>query len=372
MRSVLYSRILIVLSFIGLYIAGTLSLSKFLNVSLPCGPANGCDVVNSHPSSYWGPIPVAYFGVAGYLILLSIGLIQAFQGVGASRKVTMLGYSISGIGAVISVGLQIYSRTEIGAICQWCFASAIVMVLHTVLYAVIVQNFPEQPLRPDAKWNILLPPILVIALLGGLGVKALDLSKSGRLIKVIPKERLEQVKLIPDRPNSFGSPNAKLTIVEFADLCCPTCQTSSPRVKDFVRQHEGNVRVIFRHFPLPMHKNSDLAAAVAEFAADKGKFWDFTLELMSLRKQDIEVDEIMTVARKVGLDVANLETRLQNDNDPIYDRITQDKNAANALGLAGTPTFYVMFPNGETRAYSNKSLFDALDTPELQKIVNGQ
>ena len=71
--------------------------------------------------------------------------------------------------------------------------------------------------------------------------------------------------------------NAPITIVEFADLQCPSCRAGYPKVKEIVSRANGKIRMIFRHFPLsgPEHNMALPAAAIAEYAATKDKFYDF-------------------------------------------------------------------------------------------------
>ena len=73
-----------------------------------------------------------------------------------------------------------------------------------------------------------------------------------------------------------GSPDAKLTIVEFADFECPSCQrhavSTQPELdKQFVVT--GDVRWVAKHFPLRSHPHAAVAATASECAGDQGKFW---------------------------------------------------------------------------------------------------
>src|SRR3989338_2761130 len=59
---------------------------------------------------------------------------------------------------------------------------------------------------------------------------------------------------------------AKLTLVEFSDFECPACKTAHPMVNNLLKKYKGKVNFVFRHFPLPQHKQAKLAAQVAESA----------------------------------------------------------------------------------------------------------
>ncbi|MFX8723702.1 vitamin K epoxide reductase family protein, partial [Acinetobacter baumannii] len=84
---------ILVLSFIGIFIAGTLSLGKFLNAIPPCGAgSSGCLKVETDPSSNWGPIPVAYVGLLAYITFAGLAIIRQQKGLVGTRMLVNLGY----------------------------------------------------------------------------------------------------------------------------------------------------------------------------------------------------------------------------------------------------------------------------------------
>lgn len=71
-----------------------------------------------------------------------------------------------------------------------------------------------------------------------------------------------------------GNPHAVVTLVEYGDFQCPACAMAYPRVKQLQHRHAGNLRLVFRHFPLNQaHPYAQLAAELAEAAAIEGQFW---------------------------------------------------------------------------------------------------
>ena len=71
----------------------------------------------------------------------------------------------------------------------------------------------------------------------------------------------------------LGPDTAIVKIVEFADFECPACAAASGPVQEFVKSH-SDVQLIFKHFPLPQHKDAESAALASEAAAKQGKFWE--------------------------------------------------------------------------------------------------
>lgn len=72
---------------------------------------------------------------------------------------------------------------------------------------------------------------------------------------------------------SLGAPDAPVEIVIFDDFECPYCARSVPLFKQVLEAYPVKVKLVFKNFPLKMHKNAR-AAATAALAADRqGKFW---------------------------------------------------------------------------------------------------
>jgi protein-disulfide isomerase len=173
--------------------------------------------------------------------------------------------------------------------------------------------------------------------------------------------------------NSIGPKDAKVTIVEFADLQCSACQTHSPMVKGFAQEYPDKVRLVFRHFPLDKkHQWAMPAAAVAEYAAEKGKFWDFIREVMALNRELEGPDELYAIAKTVGLNVEDLQKRMTNPEDKAYKDVVKDMNLAGELGIVYTPTFFIVSDGGNSvEVTTSKDVLETLNSPKYKKIING-
>jgi uncharacterized membrane protein len=306
----LLNRILLVLAFVGLFVATALSLEKLMNFSLPCGVKSGCDMVAADPSSsLFGLIPVAYIGFLGYLLMAGLAVTRAMKTPYDLRLVT-IGYVASAIGALFSIYLQYVSLFQIKAVCPYCMTSAITMILTFVVYALLAADVKKNPLTEQDMGKIDLwmvagiPFVLVVAL--GLLVSNTK-TKTGLDVGRI---ELNEKSLVPENPNSFGHADAPMTIVEFADMCCPACQKTSPKVKRFAEDNPSTVRLVYRHFPLKMHEYGQVSAAMGEYAAEKGRFWDFLMSVMGLERQPQSVQELLDIAKSLGMDPDDIRKRM--------------------------------------------------------------
>ena len=88
-----------------------------------------CEAVQASEFSRIGGIPVAAFGVAGYLALLVTGLMGLRPGFQHSRLVSAILIG-GGVAGVVFTGYLTYLEAYvIHAWCQWCVTSAILMLL---------------------------------------------------------------------------------------------------------------------------------------------------------------------------------------------------------------------------------------------------
>jgi protein-disulfide isomerase len=153
-----------------------------------------------------------------------------------------------------------------------------------------------------------------------------------------------------------GSPGARVTLVEFADYECPHCKRLQPVLRQIVDEFRGEVKVYFKHYPLPQHTNARLAAEAAVAANKQGKFWAFQDKLWD-KQDELSPAEIEKIAKECGLDMAKFRADLQAP--ATKDRVTKDRTEGQTLGLQATPTVYI-----DGREYT-----DPKDTESLREWI---
>ena len=168
-----------------------------------------------------------------------------------------------------------------------------------------------------------------------------------------------------------GAENALVTIVEYSDFECPFCGRVNPTLKQVfdTPEYAGKVRVIFKHNPLPFHKNAPLAAEASLAAHAQGKFWEMHDKLFdnmkALTRPDLE-----KYATEIGLDMVKFKEAL--DKNTYKDAVAKDLADAGKAGVKGTPHFLV---NG--KAISGAQPFDAFKTvidteiKEMETLTKG-
>jgi len=133
-----------------------------------------------------------------------------------------------------------------------------------------------------------------------------------------------------------GNPNGNVTIVEFNDYQCPYCKRAYTTVTA-VTKADGNVKIIYKDLPI-LGEASKIAALAALAARNQNKHGEMHAALMTNNAR-LDRAKILEIAASVGLDVAKLETDMQ---DPKLQRLI-DRNmaVASALGVRGTPAFVI-------------------------------
>lgn len=137
---------------------------------------------------------------------------------------------------------------------------------------------------------------------------------------------------------SKGAANQpKYTIVEYADFECAHCKAVAPVVDELVKTR-SDVRVIYKHYPLPFHAMARPAAIAAEAAGRQGKFWEMHAALFST--QDFLSEEMMQGhAKALGLDVAKFTKDVADPE--IAKRVDASRAEGQAMGVEFTPYFIV-------------------------------
>jgi len=153
-----------------------------------------------------------------------------------------------------------------------------------------------------------------------------------------------------------GSASAKVTLVEFADYECPHCKRFQPVLRQILDEFKGDVKLYFKHYPLPQHTNARLAAEAAVSAQKQGKFWQYQDKLWE-NQDSLSPADMEKFAKETGLDLTKFRADL--DDPKTKARVQKDRVDGGTLGLSSTPTLFI---NG--REYT-----DAKDTESLREWI---
>lgn len=366
-----------VLSLFGVFVAGVLSYSHAAEKEVPCAAnatVNCAAVVNSPAGSFYG-IPVAYLGLLVYLLLFGLALYR----VKATGKNWAMAANASliftGIGFGFHLFLQVISLNVLQQVCYWCLTSAVNMLIAFVVHGMLAQKGEPEGER-QTKLDMTVAAAAVVLAIGAFGITTTQMQK-----EVVYKEfktDLTNDQILPIAAKMKGDPGAKIVIIEFADILCPTCRTTSPKFEELYKKYPGKIRVGFRHFPLfnlPGHETALPAAMIAEFAAEKDRFWEFVNKAYEEGNGERVKTEagLLGIAAESGLNLDELKPLLEsakNGDSRLLDKVNEDfLLSSQELKIKGTPTFLLMVDGGKPRALSFQELERAMEEPEIKELL---
>lgn len=135
-----------------------------------------------------------------------------------------------------------------------------------------------------------------------------------------------------------GAPMAKVTIVEFSDFQCPHCGAAHPELTRLLREFDGQVKLVYKYFPLSGHSRALPAARAAEAARAQGKFWEMQ-DMLFENQRELEDSDIRKYASTLGLDMERFERDWSDESN--LQRIEADRQLGQRLGIEATPSFFI-------------------------------
>jgi protein-disulfide isomerase len=125
--------------------------------------------------------------------------------------------------------------------------------------------------------------------------------------------------------------------VEFGDYECEPTRRAEATLDKVLDRFDGDVRLVFVHLPLRIHDHALLAAQAAEAARLQDRFGPMHEKLLAA-KGVVERQDVVRMAREIGLDVARFERDLDG---PAKDAVAGMIAFAKAHRLNATPHFAI-------------------------------
>ncbi|KGI65969.1 thioredoxin (plasmid) [Mycolicibacterium rufum] len=203
--------------------------------------------------------------------------------------------------------------------------------------------------------RILLTVFAVITMIIGVGVY---LSAQDKDAPTSAQGQGEDVgQLVRDNSRRLTTvPNSDVTFVEFLDFECEACRAAFPMVEQLRAEYGDRVNFVIRYFPIQSHFNAERAARAVEAAAQQDKFEPMYKKMYETQsewgEQQTPADSrFRGFAAELGLDMAAFDAAY---NDPAtLDRVNVDVADGKALGVKGTPTFFIDGTEVEFRSYDD-------------------
>ncbi len=147
---------------------------------------------------------------------------------------------------------------------------------------------------------------------------------------------------------ALGSDKAPIRVVEFVDFGCPFSKEENSIIRELAVSNPDRVWFQERNFPTVddssgalLHPGAQDAAEAAACAGEQGKFWAMNDALYANQNDagTFSIDDLRRYALGAGVDAAKYDACIKSGKTKAT--IESDHKAGLALGVIGTPTFFV-------------------------------
>ena len=207
---------------------------------------------------------------------------------------------------------------------------------------------------PSLAIGAIMASITIVAVI--LGTNG-SFSEQGLLIEPAPKiEQIGPTEITMDTFVSNGSPilgnpNAPITLVEFGDYQCHYCNVFFQNIENEIIKNyveTGKVKIIFKDYNI-IGPDSVKASQGAHCANEQGLFWKYHDILYSNWTGEnngwASGTNLANFAQEIDLDM-NKWSKCMSEQK-YSQTILSSNDDAKALGLTGTPAFFIINSNGE-------------------------
>ncbi len=135
-----------------------------------------------------------------------------------------------------------------------------------------------------------------------------------------------------------GNPNALITAVIFSEFQCPFCKKIEPTMKQLATDYGDKIRFVFKHSPLPFHKDAVPASNASLCAKEQGKFWEMHDKLFE-NQQSLDAASLEKYAGEVGVDMGKWKECFAANK--YNAQILADQELGGKVTARGTPNVFI-------------------------------
>ncbi|MDP2632061.1 MAG: thioredoxin domain-containing protein [Candidatus Uhrbacteria bacterium] len=169
-----------------------------------------------------------------------------------------------------------------------------------------------------------------------------------------------------------GSENPDIIWIEYSDFECPYCKRFYPVVNQTLEKYGDRVQFIYRHFPFPTHVGAEAKAIASECVneiAGEDAFWlfhDIMFEFSNTDGTGIEVADLEPIVGQIGINTQVFSNCLESGR--YDDRVTTDLVIATQAGVKGTPTSFVIGPDGSVQVVEGAASFSKVESIIIEML----
>lgn len=312
-----------------------------------------CDTVAQSSWSIFFGLPVAVWGVFGYLLFILL-LIPTYKNspirISTWSLLTLLGFIFS----IISIYFGYISAKKIHSYCILCVSSYIVSFILFFFSWIMHRRFGNNTLITNIKKSVrylyanttnkIIYSLFLIAII----VTKVTIPHYWQYVPPPMEENVLNGVTEQGRP-WIGAEFPKLTIEEYTDYQCFQCYKTHYTLRQLITKYPDTIRLVHHHYPMdhevnsvvvpePFHVGSGKMAQLAIYAVSKKRFWE-TNDLLYEIGRNKQTFDIKTVAEKTDIPVEELAWALESKQ--VKEILRYDIWQGMKLGITGTPAFVI-------------------------------
>ena len=332
-----------------------------------------CDRVSESPYAAVAGVPISSLAIAVYgalAVLLALPRLRPLRRLAAINL--DLATALAGLTTLVALALAVVAALLIRALCLYC---ALLQVVSIALFVVLAWRWRQSRAGRGAGRQLrgagqgagsaalALAAGAVVAGIATLGFEASALAVADRAASSAALAQASRYlsrsafSFATEDSPGVGPADAPVEVVVFGDYNCSHCRDFDPEALQLAEDFPGDVRVVFKFFPLDATCNqylprervssSCLAAAAAYAAHQQDHFLDYHLLLFE-HFQNHASQRLMASAEEVGItDQEAFVAAIQSDAALRHLRRDIDEGARS--GVQATPTVFVNGRRLETR-----------------------
>ena len=351
-----------------------------------------CDRVSESQFASVAGVPISALAVAVYGAL---GVLLALPRLAPFRRLASVNLDIAtaltGLTTLVALVLAVVAAVVIRALCLYC---TLLQVVTTALFILLVWRWRRLHAAAGSASRggrrqtrgagaalgstaLALAVGGVVAATATLGLEANALTvasresstRPGALAQLSPYLTRSTFGFATDDAPGVGPADAPVQLVVFGDYNCSHCRDFDPEALRLVEEFAGDVRVVFKFFPLdatcnrymgPQQISSSCVAAAAAYAAHRqDRFLEYHLLLFE-HFQNHAPERLMANAAEAGIpDQEAFVTDVQSEG--ALKHLRRDIDEAAQSGVQATPTVFVNGRRLETSRFpAGASLYQVL------------
>ncbi|OLC08011.1 MAG: hypothetical protein AUH41_09170 [Gemmatimonadetes bacterium 13_1_40CM_66_11] len=124
---------------------------------IKCGASGGCETVQTSQWAVFLGMPVAFYGVVGYLAVLVVALASLRPAALPQRQWNVMLVGLASVGWLSTIYLTYLELFVIHAICRWCVGSAVIITAIWIV-SLLSLRFPATRIDPGVSQPLRGPP----------------------------------------------------------------------------------------------------------------------------------------------------------------------------------------------------------------------